>query len=962
MTTVLGPVSTALEADLRTCARRHGIVVWLDVDGHYSSFVDKLNELTVPYKVRAFRGSHLELMLALELLASGVEKTPLVIHLPGFTEETVRTTPQFELYEAGVRYRKALDTLVTEAASGVVRPEEIAAFSRGGNITLAGADAWLSAVVDEREGGFAAHLRVMRPPAVIDDLFELKGGFLAERLATQNELDALWRQFEAWTGLPVAWREASSPTRRTGLQSDKGRLRAEDAAFVVASWVLCVEYVDDLRREPVDPRLSTIKALPRPVIDACRELAAHLRNRHQAFYERTADETEASLVEEVETALAEDLGRNDTFRFEEARILKAALAALGEQRWGVALEWAGLRIDGESFWLRDDPARQSAWQLIQDAARLGAAIQAAGGSLGAKTGLEQAVERYVERGAAVDQAHRHLEQRRTALLYPQLPEFERIRDQMDGLRVLWREWADAWAREFNALCKSHGFLPALSLQQRTLFDDVVRPLTQEPGTTALFVIDAFRFEMGEELHRALVETPATTIQLRARLAELPTVTEVGMNVLAPLADRGRLRPSLSNGRIQGFGTGEFRVSDPASRKRVMHDRVGGDTCPWLSLEEVVSRDASSLKQGVARARLVLVHSQEIDQAGDNGAGPAVFDHVMQKLRAAWRLLRDAGVRRFIFTADHGFLLLDETSRVTQAHGRKIDPKRRHVFSTVAADHAGEVRVSLAELGYEGTDEQLMFPESTAVFDTGRHSMSFVHGGNSLQERVIPVLTLSHRAAAGRSTLRYAVAAEARAEVGGMHCLEGKVDVVTQEDLDFGSAHEVELSLRVPDVPGGVQIELCQTRGGARLSAGTIVVAVGETFELFFRLSGAADDRVRVELQRAAADVDVVPWILEQRFSVAPARTTLDTAPVSAQVVERRDWLDEFPAGGIRQFFEHLAAHGAVTEVEAATMLGGQRALRRFALDFDKLAARAPFRIRIDVVAGVKRYVREGTAL
>lgn len=127
----------------------------------------------------------------------------------------------------------------------------------------------------------------------------------------------------------------------------------------------------------------------------------HLRNHHQAYYERTADEIEASLVEEVETGLAEDLGRNDTFRFEEARNLKAAL---GEQRWSVALEWAGLRIDGESFWLRDYRARQSAWQLIDDGGRLGAAIEAAGGSLGAKTGLEQAVQRYLERGAAVDQS------------------------------------------------------------------------------------------------------------------------------------------------------------------------------------------------------------------------------------------------------------------------------------------------------------------------------------------------------------------------------------------------------------------------------------------------------------------------------------------------------------------------------------------------------------------------------
>jgi hypothetical protein len=40
------------------------------------------------------------------------------------------------------------------------------------------------------------------------------------------------------------------------------------------------------------------------------------------------------------------------------------------------------------------------------------------------------------------------------------------------------------------------------------------------------------------------------------------------------------------------------------------------------------------------------------------------------------------------------------------------------------------------------------------------------------------------------------------------------------------------------------------------------------------------------------------------------------------------------------------------------MLGGPRAVRRFAGQFDALAQKAPFGIRIDVVGGVKRYVRE----
>jgi hypothetical protein len=949
--TTLDPVSETLEADLRDWVRRHGIVVWLDLDDHYGGFVDRLTQLreagSLPYDVRTFRGSHLELMLALEPLAGGVDKTQLVVHLPGFTEDTVRTTPFLELYFAGARYRKALDTLVTEAAAGRVRPEQIAAFREQGRMTLDSADAWLAALLADAEGGLATQLRAIALPALIEDL--LTGGFVARRVASIEDQSAVWDRLAAGTGLTEAWRDECLPT---------STVRAEDLAFAAASWAICAEYVHDLRRPPVADRLESVRSLPRPLIDACRELAAHLRDRHADFYRRTADEAEDWLADESEATRAVDLGHTDTFRFEEDKLLKAALAALAERRWDAVRQWADARVDGASFWLRDDISRRSAWQLVADAAQLGQALTAAG-TLGSLDGLDAAVEQYVARGAAVDQAHRHLEQRRLALLYPQLPEFETLRARLDGLRKLWRDWADAWARDFNQTCRQHGFLPPAALQQRTLFDDVVRPLTQESGLTALFVVDALRYEMGEELYRTLADTPATTTHLRARLAELPTVTEVGMNVLAPVADRGRLRPALANGAVQGFSTGVFSVSDPESRKRAMHDRVGGATCPWLTLEEVLTRDATSLKQAVARARLVIIQSREIDDAGEKGAGPAVFDHVMQKLRAAWRLLRDAGARRFVFTADHGFLLLDETAGPAQSHGRKVDPKRRYAYSTVAADHAGEVRVPLSELGYEA-EGHLMFAESTAVYDTGQRATGFAHGGNSLQERVIPVLTVSHRAPSGGGTLQYGLTAKVQEGVAGMHCLEATVNTASQLGLDFSRSGEVELGLRVPEAPD-VQVELCQTRGGARLAAGAVLATVGEAFELFFRLSGTTEARVLVELHHPGAEADVTPCTVDGRFAVTAARTVGVSPGAPARIVQRREWLESLPAGGVRQLFEHLAEHGAVTEVEVASMLGGQRAARRFAGQFEELAARVPFGVRIDVVAGVKRYVREGSS-
>lgn len=960
-----GPVSACLEADLRAWVRRQGVVVWLDHTGHYSEFVDRLEALhesgSLPYEVHAFRGSYLSLMLALDGVAAGTEKVPLVVHLPGFTEETVRSTPLFELYAAGARYRKALDTLVIEAAAGRVRPDQIASFKEQPDMTLAGADTWLNAHLDHTGGGIAGQLRAMKLTALFDDL--LGGGFVAARIEQFDDEDVLWGRLAAEVGLPGNWREAMLPT--------KNNPRGEDVAFVAASWTLCVEYVHDLKRAPINTHLTSAVDLPRPVVETCRSAAAHLRERHAAFYQRTADETEAVLADEVEAAHAEDLGKVDTFRFEEDKVLKAAMAALDREDYGLAAEWAEPRGDtqtaGASFWLRDDPTRQSAWQLIRDAAQLGQAIARAGEKLGVAAGvhdgLEAAVNAYVERGASVDQAHRQLEQRRVALLYPQLPEFETLRTRLDGMRHAWRMWADGWACEFNALCTSHGFLPGASYQQRMLFDEVVRPMTQEAGVTAYFVVDALRFEMGEELYQQLKETPATTVLLKPRLAELPTITAVGMNVLAPVEKNGRLRISMTSdtGGVQGFTTGEFRVSDPETRKRAMHDRVGGATCPWLTLDEVVSRDSGSLKRSVAQARLVVVHSLEIDNAGEKGVGPAVFDHAMQKLRAAWRLLWDAGVRRFVFTSDHGFLLLDDNTAPAQAHGRRIDPDRRHVFSPVAADHDGEVRVALANLGYEGAEGHVMFPETTAVFDTGRRSMSFVHGGNSLQERVIPVLTVVHRAAAGGQNVRYGIKAKAAEDVAGMHCIEAKVEVLAQWSLDFGSSQNVELGLRVHDTEG-VQVELCQTRGKARIAGGMVVATVGEPFELFFRLSGAADARVLVQLHHPSAVADVEPCVPDVRFAVTATRRPSSPPPApSARVgTSSTSWLEQFSDPGVRQVFEHLATHGTVTENEAAAMLGGPRGLRRFAIQFETHAQKAPFGVRIDVVAGVKRYVREGS--
>jgi len=966
-----GMVSAALEAELQLKVRRHGVVVWLDAEGTYTGLVDRwigdLQRDVREMRVLAFRGSHLELMLALEPLTSGAEKPSLVVHVPGLSEAQLERSPLLDLACIGTRFRKGLDTLVTEAATGRARPEQIAELLSE-KPSLERADSWLAELVAAGMAGIRNQLQAMTLNALCDDLID--NGTLAKRLLDEVDRASIIEQLEAWTGLSRAWRDETL---------GDGEARAPSLLFSVASFALAVEYVFDLRRPPHDALLTPLTTLARPLRDACRGLAVHLRTRHADLYTRIADQTEAALAIEVEHAVAEDLGKIDTFRFEEDKVLVHALEALEVGDYPKALAAADSRAEAsgdiESIWTRR-PDRRAAWLVVRDAGRLGGAIDEAPASALAELGrVDELVAAYVLRGAAVDRAHRALEQRRVSALFPEVSYFERLRKCADAMRDVWVAWADGWARAMARVCRERGFLPAPGLMQRTIFEDVVVPLVRDARDaktgadmpTALFVVDALRYEMGEELFRELEKTPATLATLEARVAELPTLTAVGMNALAPTAIMSGttplLRPVIAEGAtrigIEGFTTGSYQVTGRPKRWQAMKDRAGG-TGIDMSLEEVVASDVAALKKQVAKARLVIVHSLELDDAGESGVGTMVFDQVLQKLRAAWRLLRDADVRRFVITSDHGFLLLDGLQREPERQGRKTDVERRHVLTRNAAVDPGRVRVGLGELGYSGADGiYLVMSETTNVFDRGARGGGFVHGGNSLQERVIPVLTLIHKGGGGAAAGHYKVHAERKDPVAGMNRISGSVQVEarSQMSLAFAQATHIDLLVQVADGRAGT-VEVVQTGDGAELiAAATLRAAVGKSFEVFFRVTGANEERVRIELVPLGPEHQVEPGIVAEWFAAALA-VAVAVATVAPSVLAM-SWLDAVNSD-YRPIYKHLQSHGVISEAEVVAMLGGNpRAARKFARELDGELTKLPFGVRVETTESGKRWVREG---
>lgn len=946
-----GPVSAVIERELLGELRRQGIVIWLDKDSHYTRLVDDVARRhasgAFPFPVVGFRGSFLELLFKLESYGSGLDKQPLLIHMPGFTEQTIRATPILELYEPGVRFRKGLDTLVREAAAARVAPAEVEKFLAK-QPSLEDADTWLTSAVTQSTFGLAAALDEFGPRMLAEALANPSS--LASRVNVDEEVATLKNYIHRLTGIDAAW-EAFYPDDKTAKPLDR-------VLHKLAGWILAVEYVHDLRRPAHDENLRRLTALSAPLVKACCDLASRLRRDNGDAYARIADEVEGFLTKELTAMAPEDLGQIDTFREEENRILSGAVEALRNREWAKAKAWCEARQGDKSFWLQRDQLRRWAWNLVAEAAEFGETMARHSRPFEGARNLDEATARYAAEAYEVDRAHRRFEQRRLALLESRLPHYGALREVATELRQAHRAWADRLAKDFSVLCKEHGFLPAPELRQRNLYEQVVHPLTLTSEKVAVFLIDAFRFEMATELVEDL-KGSGTVVDLKPRLAELPTITSVGMNVLAPVAQDDRL---VVAGTFQGFKTGEFTVRKPEDRARAMGLRSAGKPALLKTLAEVCEASTAALTKDVKPHQLIVVHSKEIDDAGEANVGLPTFESTLRQIKAAWHHLQLAGVKNFVFTADHGFLLQDETTQI-RPYGTKRDPQRRHVLDEHPRAEAGMVNVSTSSLGYDGPPGYLLFREDTAVFATGNPGATFVHGGNSPQERVIPVLTVTRKRLEQAGYSVYQVEVEPLPDVVGLHRLRLRVNFAkeTTTSLGFASASTLALSLRVRD-RDDIQVVIKDVAGPAAIKTGRLQLSVGEVWtEVFFGLEGPADDRVRVEVYHPDSVENVRSAAPDQWYSVigSTVPAAKPSKPTSTPPPAPEGWAGTIADEGIRKVFLHIEEHGAITEPEVTAMLGSPRAFRRFSLEFESHLPKLPFKVRIETAEGGKRYVREG---
>jgi len=822
----MGKVTDELNSLINKQVQDYGIVVWYDPEQTYAEVVNQLNlpETTI----FRYTGSFFELRYRIEPFLEFIDEngklhpnleTPLrlLVYIPLDRGRTQHALVEAEaagvVMEPGASpwQRNTRLKILAERVFKRIAPDRASAIAQevdAGRRTLAELD-WLA----EQTGELGA-VKLIFGTTVLSDvvLAFLSSEERDEAILNKNALPELTSLFETELGLKL------SPDQPVGQVRDhlcRSLLMAElklkaDAAGADTSKLAAITIPEAVRQRE-------------QLLAVCQQWRNRLNLRES--YAECAEKVQAQTQVIALGLQARDLADIETFSCieslllerTEAQILDGAVADALEgairrkstfwplykgeyQLWWTLLEIASQfllaagRIESELKTVRKDA------QAIIDAYTKGIARVAGISGTGSTGGIgctgvpgipgvpggEQPLAWCI-----LDRHQRHLE-RRYAML--------ELRSEEDGphaqlekvMSLVRRRYTDVVGQCAECLAKAlaaGNFEIEGTLSQDRIFSQhVLQYVLQHvhgrtmEDKTAYILVDSLRYEMGQELIEGLGEQ--FKVSLVPALAQLPTITEVGMASLMPGADKGMELVDAGGGKV-GIKIQDALLKDRASRLKYFESKVAGIAgaaggigvagvsnvagaagavnvagVPNIANVTGVTGRSLALKlndlmkptkkqqQEMSEAGIILVTSQEIDRRGeeteDEEEARRFMDEVLEKLRRGIRRLASLGVRHVIIAADHGHLFveeLDDAMKIDSPGGQTVDLHPRAWIGRGGNTAPGYIRAKASELGLSG-DLEIAFPLGLACFRTRGGSGGYFHGGISLQEMVVPIARIT----------------------------------------------------------------------------------------------------------------------------------------------------------------------------------------------------------------------------
>ncbi len=820
---------------LKHLQKRH-VVVFYDEEREFEGFIDELPPIEPPesrgdlHRVRIdsvethllrFEGSYFALKAKAEPIMSLDQVEPLLVYLPG-QERDRQGSVLMELEKAGTTYEPQLRRLARNVLRRKFTDGDIDEMLAAENLTYHD----VAALMDQDSAGRGSVVQLVIPEKDSERILThwLAGSSFDSALEAKQAVPELYRLVEARLGFSLA------------VETPLAKARRQTVRFVL---------VNELRNDLTCTPPPNLDIVPAPATKKERErvsaMAAALRGDHAEAYVDIADDLENELQLASANLDPGALGTIDTFRFEERALLSHSAELIADALYAQALEIISAR--GRSFWVDRDLERFAQWQAARLMAELGQQVTRVRPLLGkANVTAASWVERYAADWFEVDRSQRALE----SFIAKMGDEPEAALEKALGrVRRQHEELISAMASGYTKALEAGGWTISGVLHQTRIFPEVVE---KNGDRTAYFLVDAMRYEMGADLVDQLGD--GEEVALTPAAGVLPSITVLGMAALLPGASasysvvehKGKLAARIEDRVMTGLG----------DRQKYLKARYPG--AKDIDLGSLLQRSTRQLENNLEDNQLLIVRSQSIDGLGEMDGGllaRQIMDTVIGNVARAVRKLARVGYQHFVITADHGHQFAvrkDQDMLMDKPGGDKVVQKRR-----CWAGHGGQtpkacVRVRGAELGYE-TDLDFIFPRGLALFRAGG-DLSFHHGGVSLQEMVVPVVSL--RMPTGKSQPPVS---------GSRIVLENTPKVLSNRTFGLRVYVEADLFTQEP-----VKVRLVMLAGGQEVgqagmavdaeidrASGTVTIKPGQTANVAMMLMRDETTKFRIVAQEPETD-------------------------------------------------------------------------------------------------------------
>lgn len=324
---------------------------------------------------------------------------------------------------------------------------------------------------------------------------------------------------------------------------------------------------------------------------------------------------------------------------------------------------------------------------------------------------------------------------------------KKLKDLVEHVYTHWfmGELSVNWSKAVKAEMTSDWSLPGV-LNQQSFYTSTVAPHIRHDERAFVIISDAFRYEVGVELSERLNTDTIGSCTLQPMLSVLPSITKLGMASLLPhkTIDFDASAQVLVDG----------KSSSGIENRRAIIENTVTDSMT-VNYQEIMNMNKAGRRETFKGKKLIYIYHDTIDAMGDKASTELyTFDAVEKTLNQLYdlvKIIRDdlSGTNVYI-TADHGFLYqrepLEESDKIEKVKIDTVEMKRRYILSKEDVEIDGQINVDLSSVVQNEQQLHAYVPMGTIRNRIQGAGVNFVHGGASLQEIMVPLLSFKNKRA------------------------------------------------------------------------------------------------------------------------------------------------------------------------------------------------------------------------